>query len=116
MIMLIKVNRLFVSVHDRYNWINHESSENDRNKNKQWSHTECSTAKNCCFLELYTLLFVTDMLEGKKIIFWNWYVAYKVLSLIESGNFRYKPTWQVHTMQASIERVTFKMAAGGHQI
>ena len=68
--------------------------------------------QNCCFLELYMLPFVTNMLERQQIMFWNLYVVFRVLSLLESGNFRWKPTWLVHTTWASIDRVACKMMAG----
>ena len=30
--------------------------------------------------------------ESRLIIFWNWYVVFKELTLLESGNLRLKPT------------------------
>ena len=57
-------------------------------KTKTNNRYTCSVLlpKICCFLELYMLPVVTDVLERQQIIFRNWYVVFKALSLLESGN------------------------------
>ena len=54
------------------------------------------------------------MLERLQVMFWNRYVVFKALSLLESGNFSWKPSWHVHTTRACIDNFATKMAACPH--
>ena len=106
-------NKLFhIAVTIRCNWINHKSSKHDRNKKQIIVTHGGFYCRKLLFSGIIHTPFVTNMLERQQIMIWNWYVVFRVLSLLESGNFRWKPTWLVHTTQANIDRMTFKMAVG----
>ena len=49
---------------------------------------------------------VTDVLERQQIIFRNWYVVFKALSLLESGNFRHKQLDMCTQHGQALTRVT----------
>ena len=78
----ISKRALWCIVHDLYNWINHESSKHDRNISKLSSY-----GVFYCWKLLFSVL-----------------CCFKALRLLESGNFKWKPSWHVHTTWASIVR------------
>ena len=91
------LNRLFVSVHNRYNWINHEFSKKRRRgkkkkkRSKQKQMTIIHDAKNWCFRELYMLSFVTVQARKAADYVLKLECCFQSTKLTRKWNFRWKP-------------------------